>query len=109
VCYQSRPEYDAEACAVVFSQWTGPKFHADNPISIDYPLWANNSCNPISLNGTSLAGDPLAGAKGCTQGRYPVYVVNATTAAHVQATFDFAKRWNVRLNIKNTGHSLPGR
>lgn len=38
-------------------------------------------------------------------GNYPPYVVNATENGHVQAAVSFAKRWNLRLNVKNTGHS----
>lgn len=33
---------------------------------------ANNSCNLIYRNGTSLAGGPLAGARGCSVGVYPL-------------------------------------
>lgn len=38
-------------------------------------------------------------------GKYPPYVVNATEAAHVQAAVRFATEHNLRLNVKNTGHS----
>jgi hypothetical protein len=91
------------------TQWTKAPFHAADPISIDYPLWSNDSCIPIYPNGTSITGDPSAGSRGCTIGDYPVYVVNATEAKHVQAAFAFAKKWNIRLNVKNTGHSFSGR
>ncbi|KAM5368016.1 hypothetical protein ACJZ2D_009730 [Fusarium nematophilum] len=66
---------------------------------------ANNSCNPIFDNGTSIAGDPLAGERGCNLGAYPPYVVNATEAGHVQAALKFINRLNLRVSIKNTGHS----
>ncbi|KAB8260903.1 hypothetical protein BDV32DRAFT_149063 [Aspergillus pseudonomiae] len=61
---------------------------------------------PLSIypNGTSLTGNTRAGEKGCSIGNYPPYVVNATEAGHVQAALKFARRWNLRLNIKNTGH-----
>jgi hypothetical protein len=84
-------------------------FHAANPISIDYPLWANDSCVPIFPNGTSIQGNPTAGQLGCSIGNYPVYAVNATTSHIISHTIQFAAKKNIRLNIKNTGHSFPGR
>ncbi|RAK81767.1 FAD-binding oxidoreductase [Aspergillus fijiensis CBS 313.89] len=60
---------------------------------------------PVSVTfGTSVTGDPHAGQKGCTIGNYPACVVNATEPSHVQSALSFAKKHNVRLSIKNTGH-----
>lgn len=109
VCYSSQPDYNETKCTALYANWFNSSFQAADPIGIDYPIWANNSCNPIYPNGTSLTGDPNAGKKGCTIGKYPVYVVNATEASHVQAAIKFAKQYNIRLNVKNTGHSLMGR
>jgi hypothetical protein len=72
-------------------------------------VWANNSCNPIFPNGTSVTGDVTAGQKGCSIGGYPVYVVNATDAEHVAEALKWAGEKKVRIVIKNTGHSYPGR
>jgi hypothetical protein len=88
----------------VLANWTKSTFHAADPVSVDDPVWSNNSCNPIYLNGTSIAGNVHAGLQGCTIGNYPAYVINATEAEHIQAGILFAKQWNLRLNIKNTGH-----
>ncbi|KAI0382709.1 hypothetical protein F5Y04DRAFT_252178 [Hypomontagnella monticulosa] len=104
VCYPSRPEYNATACDDVIAKWTSSSFHSADPISINGPVWANDSCNPIYPNGTSVTGDVNAGARGCSIGMYPPYVINVTEASDVLAGFKFAKRWNIRLNIKNTGH-----
>ncbi|KAH9204370.1 hypothetical protein DL95DRAFT_496590 [Leptodontidium sp. 2 PMI_412] len=109
VCYPAQPNYNAEACNLVLASWNSSAFHSSDPISIDSPVWANNSCNPIYPNGTSVAGDPNAGETGCSIGAYPVYVVNTTEANDVQVALKFAKKWNVRLNIKNTGHNGSGR
>lgn len=108
-CYPSQPSYDPNLCESIASQWMNSSFHASDPSSIDYPIWVNNSCNPIFPNGSSITGDVDAGRRGCSIGRYPVYVVNATEVAHVQETVEFAGRTSVRLVIKNTGHSFPGR
>lgn len=52
-----------------------------------------------------MSGNPNAGAEGCSLGYLSPHVVNATTAQHVKATLQFAKKYNIRLNIKNTGHN----
>ncbi|KAJ4350426.1 uncharacterized protein N0V89_009047 [Didymosphaeria variabile] len=109
VCYANQPNYDEDACTTVRSQWFNSTWHAENPISIDYPIWTNNSCNPIFPNGTSITGDVNAGKKGCTIGRYPVYAVKATCAEHVAEALRWAGKKNIRAVVKSTGHSYPGR
>ncbi|KAF1954516.1 FAD-binding domain-containing protein [Byssothecium circinans] len=37
------------------------------------------------------------------------YIVNATNATHVQATLQFAREHNLKVNVNNTGHAGPGR
>ncbi|RAR12313.1 FAD-binding domain-containing protein [Stemphylium lycopersici] len=109
VCYTSQPNYNPEACALVMSRWLDSTFHASNPVSVDYPIWANNSCNPIYANGTSVTRDPGAGTKGCNIGSYPAYVVNATSDTKVSTALKWASERDIRLVIKATGHSYQGR
>lgn len=109
VCYSNQPNYNWEACVLVGTQWFNSSWHAEDPVSIDYPIWTNNSCNPVWPNGTSITGDPNAGARGCSVGAYPAYVVNATTPKQIGEAFKWAKEKNIRVIIKNTGHSYPGR
>jgi hypothetical protein len=45
----------------------------------------------------------------CTIGYYPEYVINSSSVAHVQAGVNFARRYNIRLVIKNTGHDFLGK
>ncbi|KAI2907944.1 CAZyme family AA7 [Aspergillus niger] len=104
VCYPNEPNYNPAACTSVLGNWTTSKFHASDPVSVDDPVWSNNSCNPIYPDGTSITGNVHAEQEGCSIGNYPVYVINATDASHIQAGLQFAKKWNLRLNIKNTGH-----
>ncbi|KAF0326455.1 FAD binding domain protein [Colletotrichum asianum] len=104
VCYKDQPNYDEAACQAVLSNWTTAAFHSADQVSVHSPWYANNSCNPIHDNGTSPSGDPLAGSRGCTMGRYPAYSVNVTSAEDVQAAVKFAREHNLRLNVKNTGH-----
>lgn len=109
VCYPDEPNHDPETCQTVLSEWIYSSFHGQDPASINYPFWADTPCPPIFPNGTSVTGDTQAGAKGCTIGKYPAFVVNATTPEHIASTVQWAKERNVRLNIKNTGHSHLGR
>ncbi|KAF2257823.1 FAD binding domain protein [Lojkania enalia] len=109
VCYPSQPNFNEERCAFVRSQWFNSTWHAEDPISIDYPIWANNSCNPIYPNGTSVTGDSNAGKNGCSIGNYPAYAVNATTVEQVRSAFKWAGRKNIRVVVKGTGHSYAGR
>ncbi|KAG2006452.1 hypothetical protein GB937_008740 [Aspergillus fischeri] len=104
VCYPNEPNYNPSECTTVLANWTKSSFHSADPVSVDDPVWSHNSCNPIYPNGTSITGNVHAGLQGCTIGNYPVYVINATEAEHIQAGILFAKQWNLRLNIKNTGH-----
>ncbi|KAJ6039271.1 uncharacterized protein N7446_014019 [Penicillium canescens] len=105
VCYQDEPNYDKSACDALLKNWTDSRYHSSNPVTVSDPLWSNSTCTPIYPNGTSISGDPDAGAKGCSLGYLSPYVVNATTAQQVQAILGFAKKHNIRLNIKNTGHN----
>ncbi|KAM3079449.1 hypothetical protein ACMFMG_005880 [Clarireedia jacksonii] len=108
VCYPAESNYNVTACEYVLSHWNTSVFHSADPVSVASP-WTNNTCNPIYPNGTSVAGDPEAGKKGCSLGSLPPYVVNATEPSHVQAALKFATTWNLRTNIKNTGHNDSGR
>ncbi|CAG8285049.1 unnamed protein product [Penicillium nalgiovense] len=105
VCYKSEPNYNPSACEYLLKNWSNSEYHSSNPVTVSDPLWSNNSCPPIYPNGTSVSGNPYAGSNGCSLGYLSPYVVNATTAQHAQATLQFAKKHNLRLNIKNTGHN----
>lgn len=110
-CYQGHANYDAVKCSDIIGNWASSAWRAANPVSVDASYNANNTCDPIYPNGTSITGDPHAGSRGCDHGWYPVYVVNATHAAGVKAGVKFARQHNLRLNVENTGHgrsATPG-
>jgi len=97
VCHPGEPNYDAALCPTVAKEWFSSwPFHADDPISNAYTNWNNDSCIP----------DPSAP---CSGRGYPIYVVNATTAEHVQQAVTFARNNNIRLNVKSSGHDFLGR
>ncbi|KAK6435256.1 hypothetical protein LTR95_008558 [Oleoguttula sp. CCFEE 5521] len=70
------------------------------PLGLSYPT--NASCVPVNLTTGETPGS-------CTLGGNPVYVVNATSSSDVVAVVKFARRNNVRLVIKDTGHDILGR
>lgn len=109
VCYPSKSNYDPSACSLVRSQWFNSSWHLEDPVSIDYPVWTDNSCNPLYPNGTSLTGDPNAGERGCNADTYPTYVVNVTNAAQIATALEWAGEKDIRVVVKATGHSYTGR
>jgi hypothetical protein len=92
VCYSSSPNFNAEACGFLASgNASRTTFYLDDPVTILTQWPQGNTCPLLSANSTG---------KNCTQGGFPVYVVNATTVKHVQAAVNFARNKNVRLIIK---------
>lgn len=95
-CYPGPYQDDAE-CLNVDSQWTSQDFQSSTPIGLSYPT---ESCPVLNLT----AGQQPT--QNCTLGDQPVYTVNATEASHVSEGIRFAKRHNLRLVIRDTGHDL---
>ncbi|KAH6619091.1 hypothetical protein B0J18DRAFT_370853 [Chaetomium sp. MPI-SDFR-AT-0129] len=98
VCYGSSPNFNADTCVFLRTQASQTSFYLDDPLSI-LTQWPQGNTCLLSANPTG----------NCTQGGFPVYVVNATTVKHVQAAVNFARNRNIRLVIKNTGHDFVGR
>ncbi|KAK3336432.1 hypothetical protein B0T19DRAFT_38823 [Cercophora scortea] len=96
VCHPGQPTYNATQCPAVQSGWSTFEFHQADPISTYWNQWNNDSCLPEE-------GLPCSG-----QG-YPVYVINATTADHVRLGVNYARRHNIRLVVKSSGHDFLGR
>lgn len=94
-CHSSFPGSN-ETCSEVTNAWTNFTFHQDDPVST---AWNN-------MNNDSCVLDPSAPCSGLG---YPVYVVNASSANDVKLAVDFARRNNIRLNVKASGHDYVGR
>ncbi|OJJ98365.1 hypothetical protein ASPACDRAFT_1871837 [Aspergillus aculeatus ATCC 16872] len=90
------------SCNTVQSQWTNALWHASQPDSIDYPIYANNSCLPPNVTG-------YVHDLGCTTGGLPAYIVNATTETQIATAMKWAAERSIRIVIKGTGHDLNGR
>jgi hypothetical protein len=95
-CHPDQPEYNVGSCAQIVNSWNSSQWHSDNPVSDDWQNWNNYSCLP----------DP---SLPCSVEGYPTYVVNASTAEHIQMAVTFASDHNLRLNVKSTGHDYLGR
>lgn len=65
----------------------------DSSSSIMAPAVANETCDPFTPE-----------AQRCTLGNMVVYSVNATEPLDFSKTIAFAKKKNLRLVIRNTGH-----
>ncbi|KAL8886525.1 MAG: hypothetical protein Q9192_006468 [Flavoplaca navasiana] len=96
VCYPG-PYQDPVRCDYVNSHWRSQDFQSSAPIGLSYPT---ESCPVLNLTaGQQPTHD-------CTLGDQPVYTINATEANHVTTGIRFAKRYNLRLVIRDTGHDL---
>ncbi|KAK0655897.1 hypothetical protein B0T16DRAFT_315247 [Cercophora newfieldiana] len=96
VCHPRWPVFDATECAKVNSSWSTYEFHASDPVSVDWNQWANDTCLPWSDYSCSIDG-------------YPKVVLNASIPAHVKAGVVFARKHNIRLVVKSSGHDYVGR
>ncbi|EFR02907.1 oxidoreductase [Nannizzia gypsea CBS 118893] len=82
-------------------------WRASNPGVLQDWVWeagetANETCPVGSLRTVSAVNS-------CHQGRIPLYSVGVESAQQVQKAVRFARRHNLRLVIRNTGHDLAGR
>ncbi|RWA06754.1 hypothetical protein EKO27_g8354 [Xylaria grammica] len=97
VCFE--PNFDADACELVQTQYNDIQPRIDDSASIVSAYFANDSCNPF------LADDGYT----CTLGNIAPYAVNVSDASDVVAGINFARDHNLRLTVKNTGHDFLGR
>ncbi|KAI0453359.1 FAD-binding domain-containing protein [Xylaria acuta] len=96
VCHPGEPTFNPDKCAIVTAAWGIYDFHQSDPVSNMWQQFNNDTClvDPDT---------PCSGAG------YPAYVVNATAAMDVKLSFDFARKHNVRVVVKSSGHDYQGR
>ncbi|KUJ21514.1 FAD-binding domain-containing protein [Mollisia scopiformis] len=97
VCY-SGPQYDLNQCNYILQNASSSRFYLDDPLTVLTSWPEGDTCYPT-----------LSPTQNCTQGGFPVYVVNATNVKQIQIAVNFARNRNIRLVIKNTGHDFNGR
>ena len=88
---------NVNACVTAITQWTNASWRSDQVGAMQNYNWENSSCSVFVANSS------------CNQGSVPILGVNATLPEHVQATIQFASKYNLRLVIKTTGHDYLGR
>ncbi|KAG5662014.1 hypothetical protein KAF25_004253 [Fusarium avenaceum] len=96
VCHKDWPTYNKDTCSNVATAWKKYDLHTEDPVSLIYDQFSNWTCLPD-------ADFPCSGSG------YPAYVVNATKPEHIKIGIDFARKHNIRLIVKNTGHDYMGR
>lgn len=84
--------YDNASCANVQANWHEPTLHDESSSSVMQTYFANNSCNPINVQGE------------CGIGSYVQYAINVTDDQDALAGISFAQKYNIRILVRNTGH-----
>ncbi|PKS07232.1 hypothetical protein jhhlp_005834 [Lomentospora prolificans] len=90
--------FDAAQCAEVTANYAAEQWSTDQPAINLWKYFTNHTC--------TVTEDPT---QPCTLGYYGVYVITAKEHDHIKAGVDFARKHNLRLIIRNTGHDFIGR
>ncbi|KAK4187028.1 hypothetical protein QBC35DRAFT_251403 [Podospora australis] len=90
--------YNAAQCAAVTAGFPDEQFQIEHPTAGLWTYFTNDTCRPTT-NPTDS----------CTLGYYPALYITAKTIGHIQAGINFARKNNLRLIIRNTGHDFLGR
>lgn len=101
-CWPGNPFGSPLSCDIVQNNWSSGIFHSQRPESVDYSLYANNSCLPPGAPGYTQG-------RGCTLGGLPQYIVNATSEQRIATALKWAADRNIRIVVKGTGHDLNAR
>ena len=88
-CYPG-PKYNNDTCALLVGDASAARRFLDDPIDL-LTTWGEGA--------TCLRLLDTAG-RTCTQGGFPVYVVNASSVKDIQAAVNFARNQNLRLVVK---------
>ncbi|KAL3458787.1 hypothetical protein BJX64DRAFT_211459 [Aspergillus heterothallicus] len=99
VCHN---EAKSLACQTVQDAWWNSTWRAAQPGAVQWQNWESwperdEYCYIEALE------------KPCGQGRISLYSTTASSAADIQESVRFAKKHNLRLAIKNSGHCYLGR
>lgn len=90
VCYDG-PYKDEAACTYLTWNATFTRFYMNDPVTVFSEWPEGDTCHTMFGQQTG---------ENCTQGAFPVYVVNATTVRQIQIAVNFARNRNLRLVIK---------
>ncbi len=101
ICHD--PTFDTAACAAVTSNSSDSTWRATEPGAVQWTNWEERPSKNESCYVDSDRGIP------CGQGRISLFSVVAQNASHIQAAVRFARKHDLRLVIKNSGHCFLGR
>jgi hypothetical protein len=88
VCYNGSL-LDTDRCKYLVINGSRNRVFIDDPLTV-MTQWPEGDTCPTMLNPT----------ENCTQGGFPVYVVNTTTVKQIQIAVNFARNKHLRLVIK---------
>lgn len=99
----SPKEFNAAKCNNVKNSWTDSVWRSSQPGAVQWENWEawperDQSCYIETVSNTT-----------CGQGRISLYSAEVQNASDVQKAVRFAKKHNLRLAIKNSGHCFLGR
>ncbi|KAH7100273.1 FAD-binding domain-containing protein, partial [Auriculariales sp. MPI-PUGE-AT-0066] len=110
VCYAGE-HYNAAACEELVTNQKVKLWRHQVPTAVMYTNWEfgenGTASEPGCLTPETVPNAPLTGT--CVHGAQAPFVVNATTPETVQKSVQFAKKYNLRLRVKNSGHCYMGR
>lgn len=86
--------FDEAACAKVRTAWLDPALHEQSSSSAMATYFAKDACNPFAATDNSR----------CGIGGYVQYAIDIFDDEDVRAGLAFAKKHNIRLVVRNTGH-----
>ncbi|KAF9926674.1 hypothetical protein FBU30_003787 [Linnemannia zychae] len=96
-CFQ--PYYDPLKCDEIKKGYHWDGWRQYQPGAVQQTNWE-------TLKGVGCLANQTTS---CEQGAVPLFTVNASNIADVQAAVRFAAKSNIRLVVKNTGHDYLGR
>ncbi|KAI1122426.1 FAD-binding domain-containing protein [Nemania abortiva] len=96
VCHN--PSFSEEACQPLKEHWGVADLQTSQPAEFLAPWFQNQSCTPFGAEKSA-----------CSLGNYASYSIKVTSSKDIVAGIEFARKKNVRLVTKNTGHDLQGK
>ncbi|GLI81848.1 hypothetical protein PoHVEF18_010240 [Penicillium ochrochloron] len=105
-CYKNSPYYDEASCKLVENYYGDSILrgeHFGQTYWLNWETCQDSGCALLE-NNPEYTLYPT-----CSLGRLASYYVEAHDASHISTALQFAKRHNIRISVKNTGHDYYGR
>ncbi|KAI9364857.1 hypothetical protein DFJ73DRAFT_808347 [Zopfochytrium polystomum] len=105
----AKPCYDdpnGAGCQSVQAGYYNPIYRGDTPGASQYLNWETCGTQNCQIDLVVPSDAPLGN---CSLGRLSVYAVNVSSTLDVTAAIYFARLFNIKIAVKNTGHDYHGR